>query len=217
MNRSDNTSKRWDSIWNNKIKSLFFYLPVFRPVDIFFRKNIYFKAIDKILEGFSLEDKDIIELGSGTGSNSFYLANSQGAKTVTLVDFSEKGLYRAKEKFCACPVIKIKEDILNFSPKGHYDFVHSTGLVEHFFGRDRFLAIKKHTECAKSGGLIMIWVPVVSSAFRIISFFNRLQGIKEIPFTKEELSSLFNENNLEILREGRTAFGALYGILAKKK
>jgi len=217
MDQLDNTSKRWDSIWNNKIKSLFFYLPVFRPVDIFFRKNIYFKAINKILDGFSLKDKDIVELGSGTGSNSFYLANSQGARTVTLVDFSEKGLDKAREKFCNCPVTKIKEDILNFSPKSAYDFVHSTGLVEHFFGRDRFLAVKKHAECAKPGALIMVWVPVVSPAFKIIGFFNRLQGIKEIPFKKEELMSLFKESNLEIIKEGRIALGALYGILAKRK
>ncbi len=217
MDPLDNTYQRWDRIWTNKIKNSCLSLPGSRSINFFFRKNIYFKVIDNLLGSFSLKDKDIIELGSGTGSNSFYLANSRKVKTVTLVDFSEEGLARAKEKFCKCPVIKIKKDILNFSPKGDYGFVHSTGLVEHFFGRDRFLAIKKHAECVKPGALVMVWVPVVSPASKIIGFFNRLQGIKEIPFTKEELRTLLKENNLEILKEGSTAFGALYGILAKRK
>lgn len=213
----ENSNHQWDRLWANRVTSFYPRLPASHIIDNFIRRQLYFNAIDNLLGSFSLEGKDIIELGSGTGSISFYLAQSHKARTVTLVDFSEKALARAKIKFCPCPVTKIQEDLLNLSPKQNYDFVHSTGLIEHFAGKDRLLVVKKHVQCVRPGGLVMIWVPIFSLAFKPIGRINRHIGIKEIPFTKNELRLLCRESGLEIIKEGKSIFGAIYGILARRK
>ena len=216
MDALDNTNSHWDHLWTNRLTSCYLCFPASRTIENFIRKQLYFKAIDRLLHSFPLTNKDVIELGSGTGNNSFYLAKSHNLKSVTLLDFSEKAMERAITDFYPCPVEKIQQDILDCSPAREYDFVHSTGLIEHFSGADRFLAVKKHAQFAKLGGLIMIWVPISSLAFKPIKKFNQCVGIKEEPFTKEELQYLCLGSDLKIVREGETVFGALYGILAQK-
>lgn len=217
MEDLENSSRHWDNLWTNKLTSFYARFSVSRPFENFIRGQVYFKPIDKLLDNFSLKGKEILELGSGTGSNSLYLAQSHNAKSVTLVDFSEKALDRVKTELFSCPVAKIQEDLLKFSPQKHYDFVHSTGLIEHFTGEERLRTIKKHAQCVCSGGLVMIWVPIYSPVFKVIKRINHHLGIREIPFTKEELKSLCQKSGLKILREGKAVFGALYGILAKKE
>lgn len=77
--------------------------------------------------------------------------------------------------------------------------------------------VRKHSQFTQPGGLVMIWVPIFSPAFNLIQKFNQILGIREIPFTKEELIFLCQKSNLEIIKEGESFFGALYGILARKK
>ena len=217
MDKLDNSSSQWDRIWTNKLTSCYLYFPASRTIETFVRKQLYFKAIDKLLDSFSFENKDILELGSGTGNNSLYLAKLHKVKSVTLLDFSGKALERAIIDDYPCPVKKIQEDILESSLMEGYDFVHSTGLIEHFSGTDRFLIVKKHAQFAKPGGLVMIWVPISSLAFKPIKKFNQCVGIKEKPFTKDELQYLCKASDLKILKEGETVFGALYGILAERE
>ena len=212
-----NSNQDWDRFWTQKATNFYHNLPASYIIENFIRQKLYFNAIDRLLGSFSLEGKDILELGSGTGSNSLYLAKLHNARTVTLVDFSQKALRRVRERFYSCPVIKIPEDILKLSLQKEYDFVHSTGLIEHFIGKERLLAVKKHFQFVRPEGLVMIWVPIFSPAFKLIRKINHCLGIKEIPFTKEELQLLCEKSNLKILREGKTVFGALYGILAQKR
>lgn len=217
MDILDNSPQRWNRFWANGVTNFYLNLPASRSIEHFVRRQLHYKAIGKLLGSISLFQKDIIELGSGTGSNSIHLARFYKAKSITLVDFSEKALTRVREESCSCRVVKVKKNILKFSPQKNYDFVHSTGLIEHFFDKERSLVMKKHAQCVRPGGLVMVWVPIFSSAFTIIQKINRCLGIKEIPFTKDELQILCRENNLDIVRDGETVFGALYGILARKK
>ena len=216
MEKSDNSNHHWDRLWTNKITNFYPNLPAAHYFDNFVRRKVYFNKIDKLLGGTSLKDKEIIELGSGTGSNSLHLAKTHCAKKVTLVDFSEKALARVEMNRFPCSIIKIKEDIFEISSEKKYDFVHSTGLIEHFLDKDRFLAVKKHADFIKDDGLVMIWVPIFSIAFRPIKKINKLLGIKEQPFTKDEMRLIFKESGLEIINEGETLLGALFGILARK-
>ena len=217
MPKSKNSSEHWDSLWINRLTSFHLHLPGSTEVEKLVRCQLYFKAIDRLLGSNLLEGKDILELGSGTGSNSLYLANTHKVKLVTLLDFSVNAFNRVATSSYPCQLIKIQTDIFNFYPQKSYDFVHSTGLIEHFYGEERFEVIKKHSDLCCTGGLVMIWVPVFSPVFRYISKFNHRIGIQELPFTRNELQSLCSQNKLEIIRTGETAFGALYGILCRKK
>lgn len=208
-----NSQELWDKLW---ARDVHLRIPTSQYIEKFIRKHIYFKAIDRLLGSTFLTGKNILELGSGTGSNSFYLAYTRKVKSITLVDFSQKAFERVNSELCDCPVVEIQDDILNFFPPQKYDFVHSTGLVEHFYGEKRALVIKKHSECVCSGGLVMIWVPIFSRVFQYIGKFNHWWGIEELPFTEKELHFLCSKSDLEIIREEKSAFGALYGILARK-
>jgi len=216
MEKSDNSNHHWDRLWTNKITNFYPSLPTARYFDNFVRRKVYFDKIDKLLGNMSLKDKEIIELGSGTGSNSLHLAKTHCAKKVTLVDFSEKALARVEADRFPCLMNKVKEDIFEISSEKKYDFVHSTGLIEHFLDKDRFLSVKKHADLIRDDGIVMIWVPIFSKAFRPIKKINKLLGIKEEPFTKDEMRLIFKESGLEIINEGETLLGALFGILGRK-
>lgn len=181
-----------------------------------YRKIVYFSAFNSLLKSISLDNLDVLELGSGTGNNSLYLAKKNSIRSVTLVDFSELALQRAHEKDFPCQLTKIQQDLLGFSSQKQYGFVHSTGLIEHFMGQERLAVVQKHAQCAQPRGYVMIWVPVKSLAFFFIGKLNKLMGIEEIPLTRQELKALLSESGLTVIRENSSVFGALYGILAQK-
>src|SRR3989344_5675352 len=149
-----NSSQLWDKIWK-KTRGEF---PGSSKLESLYRKIIYFSAFDSLLNPLSLQNLDILELGSGTGNNSLYLAKKNSARSVTLVDFSELALQKAREEDFPCKITKIQQDLLSFSVKEQYGFVHSTGLIEHFTGQERLSVVQKHAECVKPGGYMMIWV-----------------------------------------------------------
>jgi len=180
------------------------------------RRQLHFRPIDRLLKTVSLAGCEILELGSGAANNSLHLSRTHKVKSVTLLDFCREALDRVAVGSYVCPVIRVRQDILTFLADRHYDFVHSTGLVEHFIGRDRLFAVKKHSECARPGGLVMIWVPVLSPTFSLIGKINTCLGIKEIPFAPDELRSMCEESDLTIIREERAALGCLHGVLAEK-
>ncbi|MDO8577306.1 MAG: class I SAM-dependent methyltransferase [Candidatus Wildermuthbacteria bacterium] len=207
-----NSSQLWDKIWK-KTPGQF---PGSSMLESLYRKIVYFSAFNSLIKPLSLDNSDILELGSGTGNNSLYLAKHNVIASVTLVDFSESALRRAHEKDFPCKLTKLQQDLFGFSPQKQYGFVHSTGLIEHFMGQERLAVVQKHAQCAKQGGYVMIWVPIKSPAFFLIGQFNKLMGIEEIPLTRQELKTLCAESGLNVIKENSSVFGALYGVLAQK-
>ncbi|MDP2664484.1 MAG: class I SAM-dependent methyltransferase [bacterium] len=206
-----NSSQLWDKIWK-KTPGQF---PGSSKLESLYRRVVYFSAFDTLL-GLVSPSGHILELGSGTGRNSTYLAKRYSARSVTLLDFSESALARAREEDFSCALIKIQQDLLRFTPQKQYEFVHSTGLIEHFTGQERRAVVRKHAECVAPGGYVMIWVPVRSPAFFLIGQFNKLMGIEEIPLTRQELKTLCAESGLNVIKENSSVLGALYGVLAQK-
>lgn len=208
----ENSPQLWDKLWSRFIVQF----PGRKMLERYYRKAIYFSAIDILLQPLSFACEDVLELGSGTGQNSLYLTKKYAIRSVTLVDFSQRVLEKVNEKDFPCELKKVKQDLFLFKPEKEYGLVHSTGLVEHFGGSERFSVIKKHADCAKKGGYIMIWVPVHSLMFSFIGRFNKILGIKEIPLTEKELKTLCAQNSLRVIREHHAVLGALYGVLAQK-
>ncbi len=211
-NEIKNSSESWDNVWKH-IPSKF---PGSSLLESWYRNIVYFPAFNKLLEPVSLPQKDVLELGSGTGNNSLYFSKKYPLRSVTLVDFSDIALQRTKDREFSCGVVKLKKNLLEFRPPSPYGFVHSTGLIEHFSGVEQLAVVRKHAECAEQGGYVMIWVPIRSFAFSCIGKFNQAMGIEEVPLSEQKLKMLCAESNLQIINEGKTAFGALYGILAQK-
>ena len=110
----------------------------------------------------SFEGLEVIELGSGMGSQSLVMA-LKGAH-VTLIDISEEALKLAKELFNrfglnpTCYRANLFD--LNSDLFLKFDISMSFGTVEHFFSDDqRREAITIHNKLLRKGGVSFIGVP----------------------------------------------------------
>jgi 2-polyprenyl-3-methyl-5-hydroxy-6-metoxy-1,4-benzoquinol methylase len=141
----------------------------------------------------SFKGLEVIELGSGMGTQSLLMA-LKGAK-VTLVDFSEVALRKAKELFKEFGLNPTccKFDIFNLDSNffGKFDISMSFGTVEHFFpDLKRKQAIDIHYETLKEGGVSFISVPnKTCPQYRVWTWLVRMIGrkISEKPFDSHEL------------------------------
>ena len=81
--------------------------------------------------GLQLTDKDILELGSGTGKNTTYLA--QHARHVTAMDFAEGMIARAHQRIVTNNVQFVKHDVRDSwpVPSASVDLVVANLILEH--------------------------------------------------------------------------------------
>lgn len=181
----------WDTFWKKQ---------KITPGFILNKKNssVYKLLESLIMEKFkSIEELEIIEIGSGIGVNSLLLAQN-GAK-VTLIDFSEVALRKAREiyNFFGLEPKIIKADILNLDERlyGKFDLAMSFGLAEHFSGEDRKMIFKIHYQLIRNDGLLIVSVPnknCISYQFWMnsLKIIDKWNAGYEKPFTKKELLQL---------------------------
>lgn len=104
--------------------------------------------------------KKVLEVGSGTGQSSAYLA-SKGA-LIYLVDISKRSLYFSKKYFASkkLPVKIYRQNAfaMNFLDNS-FDCVWNGGVIEHFGDHNKILMIKKMWKLVKPGGKLIIFVP----------------------------------------------------------
>lgn len=104
--------------------------------------------------------KKILEVGSGTGQSSAYLASRGG--TVHLVDISKEALKFAKKYFTSkkLPVKTYEQNAfaMKFLPKS-FNWVWNGGVIEHFSDKEKVLMIQKMWDLVKPGGKLLIMVP----------------------------------------------------------
>ena len=151
--------------------------------------------------GIPFNKLKIAEVGCGTGT--FSLTLGLLGASVTLIDFNQKVLERAKKiySFYDCKTELIKANCLDIPPgelAGAFDLVVSGGLAEHFIGKDRVKCIEYHKLLLKDGGVAFIGVPNRFSPFyQWIRFFRKVTGTWEIdieiPFSYIELTRLAKE------------------------
>lgn len=184
------------------------------------RKKAAYKSL---LKNVNLNNPKILELGAGSGVNSLTVAEILKAKKITLVDFNERALEISKklveDSNLDLQAKFIKKDVLDLKLNEKFDIVHSDGLVEHFYGKDRVAVFKKHIDFCKKGGLIIIIVPYKSVQYSSLIFAYKVLGrwiFDEEPLSRPELYGLCKKFNLEILREYTSPFLHKIGILAKK-
>lgn len=107
-----------------------------------------------------LKNKKILEVGSGSGQVSAYLA-SKGA-SVYLVDISEKSLEFSKNFFKVkkLPVYLYKQDAFKMKFKDEsFDFVWNSGVLEHYDDEHKLAMLKEMLRLVKKGGKLIVCVP----------------------------------------------------------
>ncbi len=107
-----------------------------------------------------LNGKKILEVGSGSGQISAYLA-SRGGK-IHLVDISRRSLEFAR-KYFELKHLQVKiynQDAFAMKfPMNSFDYVWNGGVIEHFVDEEKILMIKNMWKLVKPGGKLVITVP----------------------------------------------------------
>jgi SAM-dependent methyltransferase len=104
--------------------------------------------------------KKILEVGSGSGQCSAYLASKGGI--IHLLDISEDSLGFSKKYFASKKLaVKLyKQDAFAMTfPSESFDYVWNGGVIEHFSDRKKVEMLKKMWKLVKPGGKILVTVP----------------------------------------------------------
>jgi SAM-dependent methyltransferase len=143
----------------------------------------------------------VVEIGAGTGT--FSLTLGLLGASVTLIDYNEKALERAKQIYSmfGCPAQFVFADCLEAAPAhlaGTFDLAVSGGLAEHFVGAMRSACVAYHRALLREEGLVFIGVPNRRSPFyRWIRWFRGMTKTWdidiEIPYSDLELLVLAKE------------------------
>lgn len=192
-----NTTQVWDLLWSkcsSAKRDIFVLLTE--------ENGIRWKRIEKIIlsEFGKFQGLGIIEIGAGQGTNAALMAK-RGA-TVTVLDYSEQAIKRAKEFFSANGLSAnfLKLDALSLPPNllGKFDISMSFGLAEHFKGFDRIRINRAHFDLLRKGGIAFISVPNRNNLpYRISKFIEESTGKwpfgEEIPYSRGELRSVCHQ------------------------
>jgi SAM-dependent methyltransferase len=150
-----------------------------------------------------LENKRVIEVGSGTGRDGIQLA-SKGA-SVYLLDFARSGLvlsqYFAEEK--GVKVHRVMGDALGSPfPDESFDLVFHQGLMEHF--RDPKPLLQENYRILKKGGVLLIDVPQIFHPYTLMKhslmFFGKWFAGWEREFTPNSLIRIVEKEGFQVTR-----------------
>ena len=122
------------------------------PKNIFLA-NLVYQAIEKQLD--FLSDKEILDFGGGTGLLALPLAKQ--AKSVTLVDISEKMLEQARLKAEQQDIKNIQfleQDLLENPLKQEFDFIVVSRVLHHMPDLDAALSLF-HQHLREDGQLLL--------------------------------------------------------------
>jgi UDP-N-acetylglucosamine transferase subunit ALG13/ubiquinone/menaquinone biosynthesis C-methylase UbiE len=159
------------------------------------------RIIRAICSTLDIKKKKILEVGSGSGRDSIYLAKI-GADNY-LVDYVEAPLKIANEiaerEKLKITAIKTDAKKLPF-PDDNFDFIFSGGLIEHFTEPEHL--IKEQVRVLKKGGYLLIDVPQRYHVYTLVKHFlmliNRWAPGWETEYSIRQLERLMKSCGLQI-------------------
>jgi cyclopropane fatty-acyl-phospholipid synthase-like methyltransferase len=192
-----------------------------------FINNLFLKSVwngyKKLLYNSNLKnDIKILELGSGTGHNSYNLTKEFKASKVTLVDSNKNALAASKKRFKKYNVELINDDVMKLEKKGKYDLVHSQGLIEHFQGSNLNKIIRIHANYVKKGGYLLLFYPTPTITYKAIRKVAELLKLwifsDEVPLKSEYVKNLVEKKGFKLVNSTRILKHTITedGLLFKK-
>ena len=96
-------------------------------------------------------NKSVLEFGSGTGYNAYYLIKKCNIKKITCVEKNYNSLKKLKKNLVNFKHAQIKEeDINSYKDKKKYDFVICENTIDNFL--NPLVLLKKMMKCCRGGG-----------------------------------------------------------------
>ncbi len=182
------------------------------PFEDSFINKLFLKSVwngyKKLLNNSKLKnDIKIMELGSGTGHNSYNLTKEFKASKVTLVDSNKGALSASKKRFKNYKIELINDDVMKLKKKGKYDLVHSQGLIEHFQGSNLNRIISVHANYVKKGGYLLLFYPTPTITYKAIRKVAELLKLwifsDEVPLKSEYVKNLVEKKGFRLVNSTR--------------
>ena len=180
-------------------------------------KQRYYKKLliqTKNLLGIkSLKGYKILEIGSGSGLLSLYMAR-EGADAA-LLDISKNSLiysslmykqlkkvdeFLGKVRFLHCNLFLLKNSLLS-----NFDIVHNSGVIEHYSFKEAVEIAKIMKSLVKPDGYIIIAVPNYFSP-HLISIWKKHKKGTEKYYSKKELKKILEKAGLRFVKIETSTF-----------
>jgi len=180
----ESTKKNWDDFWDQKSDTKEVYANTDR-----IRRNL--------ARNMDLPGKRILEVGAGTGRDSFYM--SQDGATLVLLDYSMNSLKIIRNNLPSTENIgAVGGDAFALPfPDNSFDAVFHQGLLEHFREQDAENLLKENIRVLKPGGLLVVDVPQRWHIYTVIKHvliaLNSWFAGWEREFSVRELRALLKE------------------------
>lgn len=165
------------------------------------------------------EGGTVIELGGGNSSFCDTLMRRLKVSHYTVVDSNPRGVELFRAKHPGPETEALRADILTLDPASFEpaDLVFSVGLVEHFSEEQTRIAIQRHFELAKPGGLVLITFPMPTFTYRLIRRAAEALGLwrfpDERPIQLEDAARLCAEHGKVIAKRLNRAILLTQGII----
>lgn len=160
------------------------------------------KRILNVIQPFVVRGKSALDAGCGSGFFSKYFCD-EGMDTTSL-DYSQQALLMTKDITAARSNIiqadLLNPEIVNEIPQ-KFNFIFSDGLFEHFSDDDQNIIMLNFKRLLNKDGVIVVIVPNKYSPWELIRPIF-MPGIKEEPFTMNQLLNLNKRNGLVVLNNG---------------
>ncbi|MFZ1731193.1 MAG: class I SAM-dependent methyltransferase [Bacteroidota bacterium] len=184
----ESTKQNWDTFWDQKADTKEVYANTDR-----IRRNLS--------RNMDLSGKRILEVGAGTGRDSFYMA--QDGAELFLLDYSMNSLKIIHKLLPSTDHISaVGGDAFALPfPDGSFDAVFHQGLLEHFRESDARRLLEENVRVLKTGGLLVVDVPQRWHIYTVIKHtliaLNAWFAGWEREFSVRELRNLLKELGLQ--------------------
>lgn len=159
-------------------------------------KNFTYAILINVLKKINYKNEKVLDIGCGAGTMTFYLA--QKAKYVTGIDISEKAIKSAKESKQKINLKNINFQQMDFPrelPKGKYDFVYFSEVIEHI--KDDEIALRSIHNLLNPKGILFLTTPSRNAPLHKLGLtrkFDKKVGHIKRYSIDELLYKLANEN-----------------------
>lgn len=150
-----------------------------------------FKRWAVLIDSSEWKDKDILDVGCGTGRNSIWPIK-YGAKRAVAIDVDEGSLNSARQNLHNISNAEVKlMSAYDIEYENAFDIVFSIGVIHHLEFPER--ALLQMQKAAKKGGKILIWVYGYENSEWVVRYLNPIRKVlfSKLPIKFTHFLSIF--------------------------
>lgn len=153
--KKKNEWKFWDYKMSKKVSEII-KGGEFKEIEDPVEKKFYFWLLEELSNDINFNKLNTLELGAGSGAFSYYL-QKRFRCSVTLLDNSKNAIKYAKLLNYRAKILE--KDARQSFGISKYNFIHTTGLLEHLNDKDIKQIIKNIKRALKPNGIAFLAVP----------------------------------------------------------